>query len=128
MDVAASEFYTGKEDNRYDLDFKSKDNDGSQKITAAALTDMYAVSSRHIVHPCILGQGGLEILTEFIDRIGLRIFLSRVLRIRLIRMTGPRTLTCKPRLVLELFLWRSPNLRFLISWAVKSKLLEMICW
>lgn len=31
MDVAASEFLC--EDGKYDLDFKTKDNDGSQKLT-----------------------------------------------------------------------------------------------
>jgi hypothetical protein len=31
MDVAASEFLT--KDNKYDLDFKTKDNDGSQVLT-----------------------------------------------------------------------------------------------
>ena len=35
MDVAASEFYT--EDKMYDLDFKTKDNDGSQKKTGAQM-------------------------------------------------------------------------------------------
>ncbi|CAM9677255.1 unnamed protein product [Heterosigma akashiwo] len=39
MDVAASEFWT--EDKKYDLDFKTKDNDGSQKITGAELAQMY---------------------------------------------------------------------------------------
>ena len=39
MDVAASEFYT--EDKMYDLDFKTADNDGSQKISGDALLDMY---------------------------------------------------------------------------------------
>ena len=39
MDVAASEFYT--EDKMYDLDFKTADNDGSQKKTAAQMQDMY---------------------------------------------------------------------------------------
>lgn len=39
MDVAASEFYT--EDKMYDLDFKTADNDGSQKKTGAQMQDMY---------------------------------------------------------------------------------------
>ena len=39
MDVAASEFYT--EDKMYDLDFKTENNDGSQKKTAAQMTEMY---------------------------------------------------------------------------------------
>jgi len=39
MDVAASEFLT--EDKMYDLDFKTKNNDGSQKLTGAALAQMY---------------------------------------------------------------------------------------
>lgn len=39
MDVAASEFYT--EDKMYDLDFKTADNDGSQKKTSAQMQDMY---------------------------------------------------------------------------------------
>ena len=43
MDVAASEFYTGKEDNRYDLDFKNKNGADDQKVSATALTDLYAV-------------------------------------------------------------------------------------
>jgi enolase len=34
MDVAASEFFI-KEENKYDLDFKTENNDGSQKVTAA---------------------------------------------------------------------------------------------
>jgi enolase len=39
MDVAASEFYT--EDKMYDLDFKNKESDGSQKKTGAQMQDMY---------------------------------------------------------------------------------------
>lgn len=39
MDVAASEFYT--EDKLYDLDFKTKDNDGSQKKTGEEMQEMY---------------------------------------------------------------------------------------
>lgn len=39
MDVAASEFYKGE--NIYDLDFKTANNDGSQKITGDQLRDMY---------------------------------------------------------------------------------------
>ena len=39
MDVAASEFYT--EDKMYDLDFKNKENDGSQKKTGPQMTEMY---------------------------------------------------------------------------------------
>jgi len=39
MDVAASEFYT--EDKMYDLDFKTKANDGSQKKTGAEMQEMY---------------------------------------------------------------------------------------
>merc|ERR1719192_1763392 len=39
MDVAASEFYT--EDKMYDLDFKTKDNDGSQKKTGEEMQEMY---------------------------------------------------------------------------------------
>jgi len=39
MDVAASEFYT--EDKMYDLDFKTKNNDGSKKLTPDALINMY---------------------------------------------------------------------------------------
>mmetsp|Transcript_2457 Transcript_2457/g.3491 ORF Transcript_2457/g.3491 Transcript_2457/m.3491 type:complete len:438 (-) Transcript_2457:145-1458(-) len=39
MDVAASEFWT--EDKMYDLDFKTKDNDGSQKISGEKLAEMY---------------------------------------------------------------------------------------
>jgi len=38
MDVAASEFY---KDGKYDLDFKTKDNDGSQLITPKQLSDLY---------------------------------------------------------------------------------------
>merc|ERR1712179_787975 len=39
MDVAASEFYKG--DNTYDLDFKTANNDGSQKIDGQKLCDLY---------------------------------------------------------------------------------------
>merc|ERR1711931_376256 len=39
MDVAASEFYKG--DNTYDLDFKTANNDGSQKIEGQKLCDLY---------------------------------------------------------------------------------------
>lgn len=39
MDVAASEFYKGN--NIYDLDFKTANNDGSQKISGDQLRDMY---------------------------------------------------------------------------------------
>jgi len=40
MDVAASEFY--KEDKKgYDLDFKTKDNDGSQVLSSDQLIDLY---------------------------------------------------------------------------------------
>merc|ERR1719290_961276 len=39
MDVAASEFFKG--DNTYDLDFKTANNDGSQKIDGQKLCDLY---------------------------------------------------------------------------------------
>ena len=39
MDVAASEFLTS--DGQYDLDFKTANNDGSQKLTGAALAALY---------------------------------------------------------------------------------------
>jgi enolase len=39
MDVAASEFFG--EDNKYDLDFKTKNNDGSKKLDTKQLTDLY---------------------------------------------------------------------------------------
>jgi enolase len=39
MDVAASEFYTN--DNKYDLNFKEKNNDGKDKITGGQLLDVY---------------------------------------------------------------------------------------
>lgn len=39
MDVAASEFLT--EDKHYDLDFKTANNDGSQKKTGAEMLDLY---------------------------------------------------------------------------------------
>jgi len=39
MDVAASEFH--KEDGKYDLDFKTKNNDGSQVLSADKLLDLY---------------------------------------------------------------------------------------
>lgn len=39
MDVAASEFYKG--DNTYDLDFKTDNNDGSQKISGDELCELY---------------------------------------------------------------------------------------
>ncbi|KAJ1692834.1 Enolase [Rhynchospora pubera] len=40
MDVAASEFYTEK-DQKYDLNFKEENNDGSQKIPGDQLKDLY---------------------------------------------------------------------------------------
>ena len=39
MDVAASEFYKGN--NTYDLDFKTENNDGSQKISGEKLCELY---------------------------------------------------------------------------------------
>jgi enolase len=39
MDVAASEFYT--EDGKYDLDFKTKNNDKSQVLTGEQLANLY---------------------------------------------------------------------------------------
>ena len=39
MDVAAAEFYT--EDKMYDLDFKTENNDGSQKLSGEKLLEMY---------------------------------------------------------------------------------------
>jgi len=39
MDVAASEFLT--EDKKYDLDFKTPNNDGSKKLSGPALADLY---------------------------------------------------------------------------------------
>jgi len=39
MDVAASEFYKGE--NTYDLDFKTDNNDGSQKISGDKLCELY---------------------------------------------------------------------------------------
>lgn len=39
MDVAASEFYKGS--NTYDLDFKTQNNDGSEKISGDKLRDLY---------------------------------------------------------------------------------------
>jgi len=39
MDVAASEFYKGS--NTYDLDFKTQNNDGSQKISGDKLCNLY---------------------------------------------------------------------------------------
>ncbi len=42
MDVAASEFYSGEgAAGRYDLDFKTENNDGSQKYTATGLQAVY---------------------------------------------------------------------------------------
>lgn len=41
MDVAASEFYNDK-DKTYDLDFKTENNDGSQKISGEKLMALYA--------------------------------------------------------------------------------------
>ena len=40
MDVAASEFYKSEE-NKYDLDFKTANNDGSKKLTGAELANVY---------------------------------------------------------------------------------------
>lgn len=40
MDVAASEFYKSGE-NKYDLDFKTANNDGSQKLTGIELANVY---------------------------------------------------------------------------------------
>eukprot|EP01123_Difflugia_compressa_P006545 TRINITY_DN18811_c0_g1_i1.p1 TRINITY_DN18811_c0_g1~~TRINITY_DN18811_c0_g1_i1.p1 ORF type:complete len:438 (-),score=112.45 TRINITY_DN18811_c0_g1_i1:128-1441(-) len=39
MDIAASEFYKGE--SKYDLDFKTKNNDGSQVISSDALGNLY---------------------------------------------------------------------------------------
>jgi enolase len=39
MDVAASEFFT--DDKHYDLDFKTKNNDGSKKLTSDQLASLY---------------------------------------------------------------------------------------
>jgi len=39
MDIAASEFYT--DDGKYDLDFKTKNNDGSQKLDSEKLASLY---------------------------------------------------------------------------------------
>merc|ERR1711871_1438906 len=39
MDVAATEFLA--DDAKYDLDFKTADNDGSQKLSAEELKDLY---------------------------------------------------------------------------------------
>ena len=41
MDVAASEFYV-PEKNIYDLDFKTKNNDGSKQLTPSQLIDLYS--------------------------------------------------------------------------------------
>merc|ERR1712062_799798 len=41
MDVAASEFYTGTEDGRYDLDFKNPDSSEDDKLSPEALSDLY---------------------------------------------------------------------------------------
>jgi len=40
MDVAASEFWRS-EDQKYDLDFKTKNNDGSQRLTQDQMIDLY---------------------------------------------------------------------------------------
>jgi enolase len=40
MDVAASEFYTEK-DQKYDLNFKEENNNGSQKISGSELIKLY---------------------------------------------------------------------------------------
>ncbi|CAG9313350.1 unnamed protein product [Blepharisma stoltei] len=40
MDVAASEFYKSDQ-NKYDLDFKTANNDGSQRLTGEELTNVY---------------------------------------------------------------------------------------
>ena len=40
MDVAASEFYKSEE-SKYDLDFKTANNDGSKKLTGAELANVY---------------------------------------------------------------------------------------
>jgi enolase len=44
MDVAASEFF---KEGKYDLDFKTKNNDGSQRKTAAELSAIYAGFVQH---------------------------------------------------------------------------------
>jgi len=44
MDVAASEFY---KDGHYDLDFKTKNNDGSQRKTSSELLEMYRYFTEH---------------------------------------------------------------------------------
>lgn len=40
MDVAASEFYS-EVDKKYDLDFKTKNNDGSKKLDSEGLLNLY---------------------------------------------------------------------------------------
>lgn len=40
MDTAASEFYCEK-DKKYDLDFKTANNDGSKKVDSKGLTAIY---------------------------------------------------------------------------------------
>jgi enolase len=42
MDVAASEFYLGKEDGRYNLDFKNPHAEEKDKLTHEKLNDLYA--------------------------------------------------------------------------------------
>jgi enolase len=46
MDVAASEFFSS-EDNKYDLDFKTKNNDGKLKKTGTELSDIYKDFIQH---------------------------------------------------------------------------------
>lgn len=44
MDIAASEFAT--EDGKYDLDFKTKNNDGKQKLSSDELASLYKEFAR----------------------------------------------------------------------------------
>ncbi|CAK4613227.1 hypothetical protein LEN26_000197 [Aphanomyces euteiches] len=48
MDVAASEFYTGKEDARYNLDFKNPNAEDKDKISADELIGVY----QHFIEQC----------------------------------------------------------------------------
>eukprot|EP00511_Aplanochytrium_stocchinoi_P003271 CAMPEP_0204838344 /NCGR_PEP_ID=MMETSP1346-20131115/30610_1 /ASSEMBLY_ACC=CAM_ASM_000771 /TAXON_ID=215587 /ORGANISM="Aplanochytrium stocchinoi, Strain GSBS06" /LENGTH=455 /DNA_ID=CAMNT_0051974321 /DNA_START=243 /DNA_END=1607 /DNA_ORIENTATION=+ len=61
MDVAASEFFTGVEDGRYDLDFKNPDSSEDSKISPSKLMDTYL----EFIEKCKSGSQILSIEDPF---------------------------------------------------------------
>jgi len=73
MDVAASEFY---KEGKYDLDFKTRDNDGSQLKTSGELAEMYTKFTKE--YPVIsiedpFDQDDWEAWTHFTKESGIQI-------------------------------------------------------